>query len=58
MIKRLIKKLKCNHQNVKYIGKNKKSVKQFKCLNCGTLGSSNIAAHYKSKLIERRSDEE
>lgn len=53
MIKRLIKKLKCDHRNIKYIGKNKKSVKQFKCIQCGTVGSSDIAANYKSKLVER-----
>lgn len=53
MIKRLIKKLKCDHRNIKYIGRNKKSVKQFKCLNCGTVGSSDIAANYKSKLVGR-----
>ena len=57
MIKKAIKKLKCDYRNIKYIGKNKKSVKQFKCLNCGTVGSSDIAANYKSKLVER-SDEE
>ncbi|WP_159641978.1 hypothetical protein [Erysipelothrix anatis] len=57
MIKQVIKKLKCDHRNIKYIGKNKKSIKKFKCLNCGTVGSSDIAANYKSKLIER-SDEE
>lgn len=48
-IKKAISVLNCSHPRAIYIGKNKKSIKQFKCTSCGLKGNENMVS--KNKYI-------